>query len=85
MSKLKLRTLALLSFVAGVFIYPFSIKYLFPLAQSASGLRDIDGRALIASPTAGTWIFVTGFIAAIILLAVSCFLLWRSFKRSGEA
>jgi hypothetical protein len=43
-----------------------------------------DGSIAVLSPTAGTWIFKVGALAAIAFVIMAAVLFWRSRGRQGE-
>ena len=79
MSKTWLRIAAFLSFVAGLASFPIS-TYFFPYARLADSSVSTDGHRYITDINAGAWVLKVGFIAALVLIVLSCVLLWLSFR-----
>lgn len=79
---MKLRVAAILCAICAVASYPVS-ALIFPAVQRMSGFQMPDGSVVIPSPTAGTWVFKLGIVAAVGFLVAAIVLFSLSRRRQG--
>ena len=79
---MRLRVAAILCAVCGIAAYPVSALF-FPVAQRASSFQMPDGSVAVLSPTAGTWVFKVGVLAAIGFLLAAVVLFWMSRRKQS--